>query len=151
MFRRTIRVPADNPFVGRGGDARGEIWAYGLRNPWRFSFDRETGELWAGDVGQNKFEEVDIIKRGGNYGWNVMEGSYCYLRRLTVGQLLDRGSADPDRNCDQEGLEPPIIDYDHAEGCSVTGGYVYRGSRLPSLYGAYVYGDFCSGKIRALR
>ena len=143
-------VPPDNPFVGREGDARAEIWAYGLRNPWRFSFDRETGELWAADVGQNKFEEVDIIRPGGNYGWNIMEGSYCFLGRLTIAQLLKRGSAGPDRNCDQEGLEPPIIDYDHDEGCSVTGGYVYRGSRLPSLYGAYVYGDFCSGKIWAL-
>ena len=130
----TYRVPADNPFVGREG-AREEIWAYGLRNPWRFNFDPETGDLWAADVGQNLFEEVDVIKPGLNYGWNLMEGFDCFQSR----------------ECDQSGLELPVTDYGREDGCSVTGGYVYRGSRLPSLHGAYVYGDFCSGKIWALR
>ena len=128
-------IPADNPFVGSEG-ARGEIWAYGIRNPWRFSFDRESGELWMPDVGQNRFEEVNIVRRGLNYGWNVMEGSECF---------------EPSRGCDTQGLEMPITEYGREGGCSVTGGYVYRGKRLPSLYGAYVYGDFCSGKIWALR
>ena len=129
-------VPSDNPFVGQGGGARGEIWAYGLRNPWRFTFDRETGDLWAADVGQNRFEEVDIIKPGRNYGWNIMEGFHCFQ---------------PSNECNKNGLELPIIEYGRDGGCSITGGYVYRGSRLPSLYGAYIYGDFCSGKIWALR
>lgn len=129
-------VPADNPFVGRSG-ARPEVWAYGLRNPWRFNFDRLTVELWAADVGQNALEEVDIVRKGGNYGWNIMEGSQCFR--------------DPENECNQAGLEPPVAEYGHGDGCSVTGGYVYRGRRLPSLYGAYVYGDYCSGKIWALR
>ena len=129
-------IPADNPFVGRGGGAREEIWAYGLRNPWRFTFDRDTGDLWAADVGQNGFEEVDIIEPGLNYGWNIMEGSHCF---------------EPSRNCDQSGLELPVTEYGRRRGCSVSGGYVYRGSRIESLRGAYVYGDFCSGKIWAIR
>jgi len=129
-------VPADNPFVGRSG-ARPEVWAYGMRNPWRFNFDRLTGELWASDVGQNALEEVDIVRKGGNYGWNIMEGSQCFR--------------DPEKECNQAGLEPPVAEYGHGDGCSVTGGYVYRGRRLPSLYGAYVHGDYCSGKTWALR
>ena len=128
-------IPKDNPFAGSGGNAREEIWAYGLRNPWRFSFDRETGDLWAADVGQDRYEEVDIIRPGLNYGRNVMEGTHCFRQE----------------NCDARGLEMPITEYDHGDGCSVTGGHVYRGERLPTLYGAYVYGDFCSGKIWALR
>ena len=127
-------IPADNPFVGRDG-ARPEIWAYGLRNPWRFSFDRATGEFWTADVGQNSFEEVDIVKPGLNYGWNIMEGRHCF-----------HGPG-----CDRAGLEMPVAEYGREGGCSVTGGYVYRGSQLPSLYGAYVYGDYCSGRIWALR
>ena len=130
------RIPSDNPFVGRTEGVRHEIWAYGLRNPWRFNFDRETGALWAGDVGQNRYEEVDLILPGGNYGWNVMEGFHCFRA----------GS------CAQEGLALPIVEYANPEqGCSVTGGYVYRGARLPSLQGAYVYGDYCSGTIWSLR
>ena len=129
-------IPPDNPFVGVEG-ARPEIWAYGLRNPWRFTFDRETGDLWAADVGQNAFEEIDLIRPGLNYGWSVMEGEECFSR-----------SRHP---CDTGGLEPPIAVYGRDGGCSVTGGYVYRGSRLPALYGAYAYADFCSGKIWALR
>ena len=128
-------IPSDNPFIGVDG-ARGEIWAYGLRNPWRFSFDRETGALWTGDVGQNRLEEVHLIERGLNYGWNVMEGSLCFS---------------PPRDCDDSGLEPPIAEYGRADGCSITGGYVYRGSAMPSLAGAYVYADYCSGRIWGLR
>ena len=133
------RVPSDNPFVdGRPSGARPEIWAYGLRNPWRFTFDRETGDLWAGDVGQNRFEEIDIIMPGRNYGWNVMEGSHCF-----PSDGVD---------CDPTGFESPVADYAIGEnGCSVIGGYVYRGPRHPSLLGAYMYGDFCSGRIWALR
>ena len=126
-------IPSDNPFVDIDG-ARPEIWAYGLRNPWRFTFDRETGDLWAADVGQNRLEEINIIKPGINYGWNIMEGDESYLR-----------SPDSDK------LELPIAVYGREDGCSITGGYVYRGARFPSLYGAYVYGDYCSGKIWALR
>lgn len=132
------RVPPDNPFVGRGGGVREEIWAYGLRNPWRMSFDRGTGQLWVGDVGQNAWEEIDIIRPGGNYGWNIMEGDHCYPPSRT--------------DCNRQGLVPPIAEYPRTGGnCSVTGGYVYRGSRLPSLYGAYIYADYCSGRIWALR
>ena len=131
----TYEVPEDNPLAGRGGAARGEIWAYGLRNPWRFSFDRETGTLWAADVGQNLYEEIDIIRPGLNYGWNVMEGSHCFRQQ----------------GCDAQGLTMPVAEYGRDGGCSVTGGHVYRGRRIPSLYGAYLYGDFCSGKIWALR
>ena len=127
-------VPEDNPFAG-GGTARGEIWAYGLRNPWRFSFDLETGDLWAADVGQFLYEEIDVIRPGLNYGWNVMEGSHCFRQR----------------DCDTQGLVLPVAEYGREGGCSVTGGHVYRGRRIPALYGAYLYGDFCSGKIWALR
>ena len=126
-------IPSDNPFVGRSG-ARGEIWAYGLRNAWRFSFDRETGDLWTGDVGQNALEEVDIVRRGGNYGWNEMEGSRCFRPA-----------------CDPGAFEPPVAEYGRDMGCSITGGYVYRGQRLPELQGVYLYADFCSGRIWGLR
>jgi glucose/arabinose dehydrogenase len=127
-------TPKDNPFAGGGG--RPEVFAYGLRNPWRFSFDRQTGELWAADVGQHAWEEIDIVKRGGNYGWRIMEGTHCFL---------------PREGCARDGLIPPVAEYGHDKGrCSVTGGYVYRGSRLPALHGVYLYGDFCSGEIFAL-
>lgn len=126
-------VPADNPFVGVAG-ARAEIWAYGLRNPWRFSFDRDTGILWAGDVGQNLREEIDIIQRGGNYGWNILEGSQCY-------------NAD---SCDSAGTIPPVAEYSHDQGCAVTGGFVYRGQEMPELQGWYVYGDYCTGTVWGL-
>ena len=129
------RVPEGNPFVG-DPDARPEVWAYGLRNPWRFSFDRATGRLWAADVGQNAWEEIDIIAPGLNYGWNIMEGAHCF---------------EPPSSCDQQGLELPFWEYSHSEGCSITGGYVYRGWDLPSIIGAYVYADFCSGRIWGLR
>jgi len=127
-------IPADNPFVDTAG-ARAEIWAFGLRNPWRFSFDSETGLLWTGDVGQNLWEEIDIIAKGANYGWNIMEGFHCYS---------------PSTGCDQSGLTLPLFEYDHSQGCSVTGGYVYRGDQIPSLQGYYIYGDYCSGNIWAL-
>jgi glucose/arabinose dehydrogenase len=127
-------IPRGNPFE-RGGGAP-EIWAYGLRNPWRFSFDRATGDLWVGDVGQDTLEEIDIVRAGGNYGWNVMEGDLCFQ---------------PRQGCSTRGLEMPVTVYGRGDGCSVTGGYVYRGRRLPSLYGAYVYGDYCSGKVWAVR
>jgi len=128
------RIPPDNPFVGRL-NARGEIWAYGLRNPWRFSFDRTGGRLIAADVGQNQMEEVDLIERGKNYGWRIMEGNLCHI---------------PSSGCDRSGLELPIAQYDRSGGCSVTGGYVYRGARIPGLAGRYLFGDYCSGRIWAL-
>lgn len=133
----TYSIPADNPFAGQGAnDIREEIWAYGLRNPWRFSFDRETGELWVGDVGHRRREEIDLVLPGANLGWNILEGSLCLS---TPG-------------CDRSGLTPPVLDYERAGGnCSVTGGFVYRGEMIPSLNGAYVYGDFCSGRVWALR
>lgn len=128
-------LPPDNPFVGVPG-ARGEIWAYGLRNPWRFSFDPETGLLWTADVGQNAYEEINVVRRGGNYGWNVMEGSHCFRPRV---------------GCDATGLDLPVAEYGRSDGCSVTGGHVYRGNDLPGLVGAYVYGDFCTGRIWGVR
>ena len=128
--------PSSNPFVGRSG-ARAEIWDYGLRNPWRFSFDRSTYALFIGDVGQNTYEEIDVegAGHGGrNYGWRVMEGRHCYNAS----------------SCDTSGKTLPIAEYTHAFGCAVTGGYVYRGQRYPSLNGAYFYGDYCSGRIWAM-
>lgn len=125
-------VPADNPFASGGG--RPEIYAWGLRNPWRWSFDSSTGELWVGDVGQNRIEEIDRIEKGGNYGWNIREGTAPYRPR-------GRGSA---------GLIDPVAEYEHDLGCSVTGGYVYRGADIPALSGTYVFGDFCSGRIWGL-
>ena len=128
-------TPSSNPFVGRRG-ARREIWDYGLRNPWRFSFDRSTGALFIGDVGQKGFEEINVepkARGGRNYGWHQMEGDRCY----TSG-------------CTRRGKITPIAGYTHAQGCSITGGYVYRGSKFPTLNGAMFYGDYCSGKIWAL-
>lgn len=126
-------IPADNPFVGRPG-VRGEIWAYGLRNPWRMSFDPVTGELWTGDVGQNAREEVDVIVKGGNYGWKAREGF------------------SPFKNGEkQPGMIDPVHDYDRDAGKSITGGYVYRGKAIPALTGAYVFGDYASRRIWALQ
>ena len=133
-------VPLDNPFIGTAG-ARPEIWSYGLRNPWRFSFDRATGDLYIGDVGQQRFEEVDYSPaaagagRGLNYGWNRMEGEHCY----------------PSAPCDRTGLTLPVLEYAHASGCSVTGGYTYRGRAIPALQGQYLYADFCRGWVRSFR
>lgn len=134
-------VPADNPLVGQP-NVRSEIWSYGLRNPWRFSFDRLTGDLYIADVGQNAREEIDVsttvsqFGRGLNYGWKTMEGKACYS---------------PSSGCNQTGLTLPVLDYDHSAGCSVTGGYVYRGSALPALLGHYFYGDYCNGWVRSFR
>ncbi len=128
-------IPDDNPFVGNTEGFREEIYAYGLRNPWRFSFDSSNGQLWTGDVGQNKYEEIDIIVKGGNYGWNAMEGFHCF------------NSSD----CDEEALEMPVWEYDRSQGdVSVTGGFVYHGEELPELEGLYVYADFASGRIWSL-
>ena len=128
-------IPHDNPFVGNDRGWREEIWAWGLRNPWRFSFDRLTGQLWTGDVGQNAWEEVDLIEPGQNYGWNRMEGFHCFS---------------PASNCDSTGLALPVVEYGHAEGRSITGGYVYRGPQS-FLQGVYLYGDFVSRRIWGLR
>jgi hypothetical protein len=129
-------IPADNPFVGMAG-ARPEIFAYGLRNPWRFSFDRATGDRYVADVGQNEREEVNARPAtslgGENYGWRLMEGTACFLPP----------------NCSSAGLVLPVLDYSHSEGCSVTGGYVYRGDALPILYGRYLYSDYCQGWVRS--
>ena len=131
---RPYAVPGDNPFAKGGG--RPEIFAYGVRNPWRFSFDRETGMLWLADVGQHKWEEVDVVVAGGNYGWRLMEGTHCY---------------NPDPGCSSEGLTFPIAEYGHEQGrCSITGGYVYRGTSVPSLRGTYLFADYCSGELFAI-
>jgi glucose/arabinose dehydrogenase len=133
---RRYRIPRTNPFRARPG--RPEVYSYGLRNPWRFSFDRARGDLWIGDVGQNALEEIDYRPRGrgrgANFGWNAFEG------RSRFGGAL-RGS----RHI------PPVAQYSHASGCSVTGGYVYRGRRVPALRGRYVYGDFCTGRVWTMR
>ncbi|MDX1584301.1 MAG: PQQ-dependent sugar dehydrogenase [Thermoanaerobaculia bacterium] len=132
-------VPENNPFVGREL-TRPEIWSYGWRNPWRFSFDRLTGDLWIGDVGQSEWEEIDLepagTEGGKNYGWRLMEGAHCF---------------NPSTNCDDGTLELPILEYSHDLGCSVTAGFVYRGSRAPDLAGSFVYGDYCSGTIWTAR
>jgi glucose/arabinose dehydrogenase len=132
---KSYAIPKDNPFVGRE-KARPEIWAYGLRNVWGMSFDRATGTLWAADVGQDIWEEIDIIVRGGNYGWNLREGFH---------KFGDKG-ADP-----RADLIEPVWEYHHNIGKSITGGYVYRGKRLPELAGTYLYADYVSGKLWALR
>jgi glucose/arabinose dehydrogenase len=133
-------VPPDNPFVGTP-NARPEVWSYGFRNPWRFSFDRATGDLYIGDVGEADWEEVDYSSaadgagRGINYGWSVMEGQHCF--RVA--------------GCDQTGLTLPVLEYDHTTGCSVIGGYVYRGAAVPALQGTYFYADYCFGWVRSFR
>jgi hypothetical protein len=131
-------VPQDNPFAGDAA-YRSEIWALGLRNPWRFSFDRLTGDLFIADVGQGTFEEVNFRPAAGsggeNYGWNIMEGAHCYAATT----------------CDQTGLTLPVHEYDHTLGCSITGGFVCRDSAAMSLWGRYIFGDLCSGRIWALQ
>lgn len=131
-------IPPDNPWAdGSGG--RQEIWVFGVRNPWRFSFDRSTGDLFVADVGQNRLEEVHMLpagrSAGANLGWNVMEGNECFRRN----------------DCDRSAFDLPIDVYPHSLGCSVTGGHVYRGAAYPVLQGVYVFGDFCSGRIWGLR
>ena len=124
-------IPHDNPFINNN-NFRNEIWAYGLRNPWRMSFDHESGKLFVGDVGQNEFEEINIIEKGGNYGWNIMEGKHCY--------------SEININCNKTKFISPILEYSHKEGCSITGGYVYHGS-INSIQNQYIFSDFCSGII----
>ncbi|MEO8200965.1 MAG: PQQ-dependent sugar dehydrogenase [Gemmatimonadota bacterium] len=129
-------VPTDNPFVGRAG-WRPEIWSLGLRNPWRFSFDGKTGELYIGDVGEHTEEEIDLAGGGGdNFGWPVTEGGRCYR---------------PSTGCNRTGLTNPVFVYQHGSSCSLTGGFVYRGKRMPALQGTYFYGDYCGGWVRSFR
>lgn len=126
-------IPEDNPFIEQEG-ALPEIWAYGLRNPWRFSFDRETGDLWIADVGQSQLEEINVAavdEAGVNYGWNPTEGTQCYL----------------EAGCDTTGFTLPVLEYTHEFGCSVTGGYVYRGEDMPDLQGTYLFADYCTGLV----
>jgi glucose/arabinose dehydrogenase len=136
----TYTVPPDNPFVATAG-ARPEIWAYGFRNPWRFSFDPATGDLYIGDVGESRWEEVDYSSasdaagRGHNYGWSLMEGPDCF----------------DGRQCNPSDFSLPVLQYSHSDGCAIAGGYVYRGSALPALQGQYFYSDFCQGWVRSFR
>ena len=127
-------IPSDNPFAG-SSDFREEIFAYGLRNPWRMSFDAQNGRLWSGDVGQGRLEEINIIENGVNYGWNILEGTECFQSN----------------DCNQDELRLPVFEYSHDNGdVSITGGYVYRGNQIPELQGRYVYADFVSGRIWSL-
>ena len=132
----TYTIPADNPFANGGGSQ--EVWAIGLRNPWRYSFDRLTGDFYIADVGQNQYEEVDFLPAGSpggaNFGWNYREGMHEYKGNPPGGLSLT----------------DPIFEYDHGQGCSITGGYVYRGSQLPEFYGIYLVGDYCTGNIWGL-
>ena len=132
---RQYGIPSDNPFAKNTQGYREEIYAYGLRNPWRFSFDTANGRLWTGDVGQNAYEEIDIVEKGGNYGWNTMEGNHCF---------------EPRDGCNKSGLEAPVHEYGRGEGISVTGGFVYRGQFLKGLQGKYIYADFATRRIWAL-
>lgn len=129
-------IPEDNPFAGNSEGYREEIFAYGFRNPWKFSFDAQEEELWLADVGQSALEEINLVKSGKNYGWRLMEGTKEYIS---------------DDSIEHQTLEEPIWAYDHSQGQSITGGYVYNGSENPSLKGTYIYGDFISGKVWALK
>ncbi len=129
---RNYSIPQDNPFAGNTAGFREEIYAYGFRNPWRFSFDPVGGKLWVGDVGQDRMEEIDVVEKGGNYGWNIMEGTLPYAGGNTTG------------------LAPPVWEYGRDQGNATIGGYVYRGSTLEELVGSYIYGDYVSGRIWAL-
>ncbi|GAB3501987.1 PQQ-dependent sugar dehydrogenase [Emticicia fontis] len=129
-------IPADNPYAGNTEGFREEIYAYGLRNPWRFSFDSKTGQMWVGDVGQNEFEEIDIVTKGSNYGWRLKEASRCYN---------PRNDCDPSKT-----LIDPIHQYPRSDGVSVTGGYVYHGKNIPALQGKYLFADYAKGNIWAL-
>jgi glucose/arabinose dehydrogenase len=134
---KAYAIPPDNPFAGGGGAP--EIWAKGVRNPWRFSFDRTTSQIWIGEVGQGAYEEIDRApaETGGlNYGWPILEGNHCYESATCVPPA---------------GYQPPITEYSHADGCSVTGGYVYRGTEQPGLGGFYLFGDYCSGNLWAIQ
>ena len=140
-------IPADNPFVDSSDGARGEIWAYGFRNVWRLAFDRETGELWCGDVGQERFEEVDLVVKGGNYGWNKREGNHVFRAEDAYRFPL----TDQDIETENAKYVAPVATYYHSDGRAVVGGRVYRGSRLPELQGQYIYADFFSGFIWGLQ
>jgi len=132
-------IPPGNPFIGTAG-AKKEIWAFGLRNPWRFSSDRLTGDLYTADVGQNEFEEIDFQAHsstgGENYGWRKMEGKHCF---------------NPSSGCNNGTLRLPVLEYSHSAGCSITGGYVYRGTKIPAIAGMYLYSDYCTGFIRGAK
>jgi len=131
---KKYRIPSDNPFYQNTDGFKEEIFAYGLRNPWRFSFDSQTGKLWVGDVGQNAYEEIDVVENGNNYGWNSMEGTHCFRSKT----------------CQTANYAKPVWEYGRSDGSSVTGGYVYRGEKLPQLAGKYVYADFVSHSLWAL-
>jgi len=134
----TYAIPPDNPWAGQPGSET--VWAYGLRNPWRFSFDRLTGDLYIADVGQDSWEEVNYIAAGAaggmHFGWDTMEGRHCF---------------EPSQGCETAGKTVPVAEYGHDQGCSITGGYVYRGQRFPTLDGVYLYGDYCTGLIWGMR
>ena len=138
---KPYRIPPDNPFV-QNPKFKPEIWALGLRQPWRYSFDKKTGDLYIGDIGQNDWEELNFVpgppaENGGlNFGWNIMEGSHCFK---------------PAKNCHRAGLTQPIIEYSHQQGCMIIGGYVYRGQAIPDLQGSYIFGDLCKGTIWTAR
>ncbi len=130
---RAYGIPADNPFVKKAG-ARPEIWAYGLRNVWRMSVDRQTGAIWAADVGQDQWEEIDVIVKGGNYGWNIREGTHPFRDGKRTPDMIE-----------------PILDYGHDQGKSITGGFVYRGRAIAGLQGVYLYGDYQNGRVWGVR
>jgi glucose/arabinose dehydrogenase len=136
---RPYAIPSDNPYADGANGAKPEIWLTGLRNPWRMSFDRATGDLWIGDVGQNAWEEIDVqragVPGGTNFGWNRMEGSHCYQ---------------PSSGCEDPALTLPVTDYGHDQGCTVIGGDVYRGTAQPALTGGYVFADYCTGLVWAI-
>jgi glucose/arabinose dehydrogenase len=136
---RPYAIPPDNPFAGGGSGARQEIWLVGLRNPWRMSFDRATGDLWIGDVGQNAWEEIDVVRAGAaggiNFGWNAMEGRHCFQ---------------PSTGCENAAYTLPVTEYGHDQGCTVIGGYVDRGTSQPALAGGYLFADYCSGRVWAI-
>jgi glucose/arabinose dehydrogenase len=131
-------IPADNPLVNAPGAQRREVWAWGMRNPWRIAFDPSASLLYVADVGQNQWEEIDVVPAsaaGLNYGWNIMEGTHCYNAT----------------SCDMANLVQPVLEYSHGDGCSVTGGFVYRGAAIPALSGHYFYADYCEGWVRSFR
>src|SRR5262249_46243231 len=127
-------IPPDNPFADGVNGAK-EVWAYGLRNPWRFSFDRANGDLYIADVGQDSYEEVDYLPAGSpggtDFGWNIVEGNHCYNAS----------------SCDKSKFTPPVLEYSHSLGCSITGGYVYRGTAFPNFQGYYFFSDYCTGRL----